>query len=139
MASEGSESCEKTSVIRGHHIYKSVWIPFIGEELVVEAKDSNEHDKNAVAVKKDSCVIGHVPRCISRVSWFYLKRGGRILCCVTGKRKLGVSLEVTSSASTRRLFETRRLLPMWLNLDLAYKQDRCLFKGGFYSSIYTVN
>ena len=46
MASEGSDSYEKTSVIRGHHIYKSVWIPFIGEELVVEAEDSNEHDEH---------------------------------------------------------------------------------------------
>ena len=35
MASEGSDSYEKTSVIRGHHIYKFVWIPFIEEELVV--------------------------------------------------------------------------------------------------------
>ena len=90
MASEGSDSYEKTSVIGGHHIYKSVWIPFIGEELVVEAEDGNEHDKNAVAVMKDGCVVGHVPRCISRVSWFFLKCGGRILCRFTGKRKLGV-------------------------------------------------
>ena len=85
MASEGSDSYEKTSVIRGHHIYKSVWTPFIGEELVVEAEDGNEHDKNAVAVMKDGCVVRHVP-CISRVSWFFLKCGGRILCrVVTGK------------------------------------------------------
>ena len=85
MASEGSDSYEKMSVIRGHHIYKSVWILFIGEELVVEAKDGNEHDKNAVTVMKDGCVVGHVPRYISRVSWFYLKHGARILCRVTGK------------------------------------------------------
>ena len=65
MASEGSDSYEKTSVIRGHHIYKSVWIPFIGEELVVEAEDGN---KSAVAVMKDGCVVGDFPRCVSRVS-----------------------------------------------------------------------
>ena len=44
-------------MIRGHRIYKSVWTPFIGEELVVEAEDSNEHDEHAVAVMKDSCVV----------------------------------------------------------------------------------
>ena len=65
IASEGSDSYEKTSVIRDHHIYKSVWIPFIGKELVVEAEDSNEHNKNAVAVMKDDCVVGHVLRCIT--------------------------------------------------------------------------
>ena len=74
-------------MIRGHHIYKSVWTPFIGEELVLEAEDGNEH---AVAVMV-SCVVGHVPRCISRVSRFFLKRGGGILCRITGKRNLGVS------------------------------------------------
>ena len=57
MASEGSDSYEKTSVIRGHHIYKSVWIPFIGEELIVEAEDGNEHKEHAVAVMKDGCVV----------------------------------------------------------------------------------
>ena len=64
MASEGSDSYEKTSVIRGHHIYKSVWTPFIGEELVVKAEDGNEHDEaeHAVAVMKEGCVVGHVPR-----------------------------------------------------------------------------
>ena len=90
MASEGSDSYEKTSMIRGHHIYKSTWTPFIWEELVVKAEAGNEHDEHAVAVMKDGCVIGHVPRCISRVSWFFPKRGGHILCRVTGKRKLGL-------------------------------------------------
>ena len=80
MATQCSDSYEKTSVIRGQHIYKSIWTPIIGEELVLEAQDDNEHDKHAVAVMKDGCVVGHVPRSISQVSWFYLKRGGHILC-----------------------------------------------------------
>ena len=36
MASQGSVSedrHEETSVIRGHHVYKSVWTPEVGEEL----------------------------------------------------------------------------------------------------------
>ena len=89
MASEGSDNYEKTSVISGHHIYKSVWTPSIEEELVVKAEDGNKHYKHAVAVMKNGCVVGHVPRCIFRVSWFFVKRGGHILCHVTGKRKLG--------------------------------------------------
>ena len=45
---------------------------------------------------------------------------------------------VTPSAGTRRRFGTWHLLPtcMWLNLDLAYKQVRRLFKGGFNLRIY---
>ena len=54
MASEGSDSYEKRSVIRGHHLYKSVWTPFTGEELVVKAEDGNKHDEaeHAVSVMK---------------------------------------------------------------------------------------
>ena len=42
IASEGSNSYEKTSVIRRHHIYKPVWTLFIWEELGVKAEDGNE-------------------------------------------------------------------------------------------------
>ena len=64
MASQCSDSYEKTSVIRGHHIYKSIWTLIIREELVLEAQDDNEHDKHAVGVMKDGCVVGHVPHSI---------------------------------------------------------------------------
>ena len=31
------ETYEKASVIRGHHVYKTVWTPFIGEALPLKA------------------------------------------------------------------------------------------------------
>ena len=52
MASQGSFSedrHEEASVIRGHHVYKSVWTPEVGEELSLVTEDGNEHDKYAVA------------------------------------------------------------------------------------------
>ena len=64
----------------------SIWTPFIEEELQVVV-DGNEH---AVTVMKDSFIVRHVPRCISRVSWFFLICGGCIFCHITGKWKLGV-------------------------------------------------
>ena len=85
---------EKESVVRGHHIYKASWTPSIGEELPVQREDGNQHDDHAVAVMKNGDIVGHVPRSLSRVSWFFLKRGGDITCRITGKRKLGVGLEV---------------------------------------------
>ena len=33
MASLGSDYYEKASVVKGHHIYKAIWTPMIGEEL----------------------------------------------------------------------------------------------------------
>ena len=38
------------SVIRGHHIYKHIWIPFVGEILHVEQEAHNTADCFAVAV-----------------------------------------------------------------------------------------
>ena len=107
MASQGYCAVyEKESVVRGHHIYKAIWTPVIGEELDVQTEDSNHHDQHAVAVVKDGVVIGHMPRLVAEVSWFFLKRGGSITCRITGSKKFGVGLEVpciyvySSSAKT---------------------------------------
>ena len=55
---------EKESVVRGHHIYKTVWTPVIGEELPVEREEDNQHDQHAVAVVKNGDIVGHIPRSI---------------------------------------------------------------------------
>lgn len=54
------------SVIRGHHIYKSIWTPCLGEVLQAEVEDGNSEDQYAVAVSKGSVIVGHVPRELSR-------------------------------------------------------------------------
>ena len=86
----------RDSVVRGHHIYTTYWM-----ELTLETEDNNEHDEHAVAV-------GHVPRSLSKVheSWFFMKCGGRITCRITGKRKLGIGLEVPCVYGIV-IFETR--------------------------------
>ena len=50
------------STVRGHHVYKASWSPYIGEELPVQREVNNIHDDFAVAVLKNSNSIGHVPR-----------------------------------------------------------------------------
>ena len=45
------------SVIRGHHIYKSVCHPVVGEQLTLERENSNSHDRHAVSVMKDTSII----------------------------------------------------------------------------------
>ena len=49
MASLGSDYYEKASVVKGHHVYKAVWTPFLGEELSVQPEDHNDHDEHAIA------------------------------------------------------------------------------------------
>ena len=89
------EMFENVSVVRGQHIYMAVWTPTLGEELLLEAEDDNEHNKYAVHVVRgsDSCIVRHIPQ-KTLVFWFFLKHGGRITCRIMGRRKLGVGLEV---------------------------------------------
>ena len=69
------------SSLRGHHVYKDVWSPVIGDELPVEVEEHNTFDEFAVAVMKSSNVVGHVPQEISKICWFFLqKRHSSITC-----------------------------------------------------------
>jgi len=54
--------CRIESTVRGHHIYKASWSPYIGEELTVQRKVNNIHDDYAVAILKNSNTVGHVPQ-----------------------------------------------------------------------------
>ena len=40
--------------IRGHHIYKSIWQPIVGEQLTLEREDGNSHDRHAVSVMRET-------------------------------------------------------------------------------------
>ena len=46
-----------SSVIRGHHVYKTIWTPYLGEELVLATENGNLFDRHAVAVIKDGEVV----------------------------------------------------------------------------------
>ena len=50
-----------SSCIRGFHVYKDWWTPTRGEILPLQPEPENAEDKNAVAVLKESRVIGHIP------------------------------------------------------------------------------
>ena len=75
----------KESVVCGHHVYKAVWTPFVGEILDARREDENSHD---------SCVVGHLPHEYSRIAWHFLQHGGKISCEITGRRRHGLGLVV---------------------------------------------
>ena len=76
------------STVRGHHVYNAAWSPYIGEELPVQREVNNIHDDFAVAVLKNGNTVGHVPREISRVCWYFLhKSGSEMTCIVNGDRR----------------------------------------------------
>ena len=46
----------------------------------------NVEDKFAVSVTKNDQIVGHIPKENSMVCHFFIKRGGSIRVCVTGKK-----------------------------------------------------
>ena len=60
------------SCICGHHVSKDCWMLAINEVLACAQENENPHDPYAVAVKKGSLVVGHVPRNISAVCSLFL-------------------------------------------------------------------
>ena len=75
------------SCIRGYHIYKTVWKARIGEVLSCAREPTNAIDRYAVSVFKYDTVVGHLPQKISRVCSSFIRRGGEIMCEVTGRRR----------------------------------------------------
>ena len=72
------------SVVRGRHIYKTVWKPEIGERLVCEKDDRKEaalYDDNATGVykqlevdqKPEFTLVGHLPMELSFLMHSFLK------------------------------------------------------------------
>ena len=73
----------KESVVRGHHVFKRIWTPVVGEVLTVAREAGNTEDRFAVAVTKDDMVVGHVPREFSKLCWHFLRHGGTIACLIS--------------------------------------------------------
>ena len=48
------DSLHVDSDIRGHHVYKNVWTPFVGEVLLVERED---HNGFRVQIKVLTCLV----------------------------------------------------------------------------------
>ena len=81
------EDFDFPSAVRGYHIYQDVWKPSMGESLVVEREHNNPMDKFTVKVMRKGETVGHLPHEFSKISWYFLARGGSINVEVTGRRQ----------------------------------------------------
>ena len=78
-------SYEYNSCIRGHHIYKDIWSPYVSEELAFVVEENNIHDPYAVAVKKGEQIVGHLPHIISAACSLFLRRNEVISATVKNR------------------------------------------------------
>ena len=58
--------------VRGHHVYKRIWSPSIGEPFETFCKEENEHNKYAMAVHLNT-VVEHIPREIACTCHFFIE------------------------------------------------------------------
>ena len=55
-----NKSLELEKYIKGHHVYKEVWTPEVGEKLNVLMEPDNRVGKFAVCVEKDQTVVAYL-------------------------------------------------------------------------------
>ena len=86
-----------TSVIRGHHIYKSVWTPTLGEKLNCredDRKEAKQHDEYPIGTYLEaytgSELVGYVPMELSHLIYTFLRANddNEVSAEVTGSRRL---------------------------------------------------
>lgn len=76
-------------------------------------------DPYAVAVTRDGIIVGHIPRIISAMCFFFLPHGGQIICQINGPRRysrdlvqggLEVPCTLTFFGTAKKLGKVKRLL-----------------------------
>ena len=80
-----------STAVRGYHVYKDVWFPELAETFHCQQDTNNKHDRYAVSVfvSADALeTVGHLPREISKVCFYFLQHDGSIRGEVTGRRSL---------------------------------------------------
>ena len=59
MASQVEEMFCLDSIVRGHHVYKTVWSPSLREILTAIPEPENNHNRHTVCVKKGREIVHH--------------------------------------------------------------------------------
>ena len=83
--------------IRGYHTYQAQWNAEVGAKLNT-APDTRPaalvEDKYAIAVKHDEQTVGHVPKFLSKLTFFFfLQHGGKVIIKVNGPKRYSVDLK----------------------------------------------
>ena len=82
--------------IRVYHIYQSQWNAEIGARLTTAPETrpgALVEDKYAIAVINNGKTVGHVPCFLTKLTFFFLKNGGKLLITVTGPRRYSIDLK----------------------------------------------
>ena len=73
--------CEFTTALRGFHVYRCDWKPYLNQPIEFKRELDNPHDRFAVAGKTKlhgklcAVIIGHVPKEMSCRVWYAIRQG----------------------------------------------------------------
>ena len=82
--------------VRGHHVYESNWDAKTGSKLKPcheKRPSALVEDKYAMALKFNDTTVGHVPKFLSKITYFFLKLGGDLVVKITGQRRYSRDLD----------------------------------------------
>ena len=82
--------------IRGYHTYQAQWNAEVEAKLntAPETKPTAlVEDKYTIVVKHDEQTVGHVPKFLSKLTFFFLKHGGKVIIKVNGPKRYLVDLK----------------------------------------------
>jgi len=93
--------------------YHVCWMLVIGEQLVCEREERNPSDRYAVAVKKVvTSYIGHGPRNISTLCSLFIRRGGTMLCVVSGRRRYSRKIFNGKTFAVSKIHKNHKVFPL---------------------------
>ena len=75
--------------VRVHHNYESNWDAKTGGKLKPcheKRPSALVEDKYAMAFKFNDTTVGHAPKFLSKITYFFLKLGGDLVVKITGQR-----------------------------------------------------
>ena len=82
--------------IRGYHIYNwAQWTAEIGSILTSKPEKRTGaliDDRYAIAIISNNQTVGHIPKFLSKLTFFFLKHGGMLTVKVTGERRYSFDL-----------------------------------------------
>ena len=107
---------EVSSIIRGHHLYMSVWSSTVGETLSTRPDNREEakvYDKFAIVVYKGDLLVGDVPIEISSFFYHFLNNNEQntLTVIVTEKRMKRLILLCSETVFFKQ--KTENLLNHW--------------------------
>ena len=109
---EMNNTIEFQTAIRGHHIYKDVWVPRIGQNLILICKTDTREEAMEYYKKCHWCfksddpetLVGHLPIEISCLLTYFLEASpeNKLNAIVIGKRKREFGLLVPAKYAAKK-------------------------------------